>query len=104
MQKYKKLSMRCIFLYLFICYLTTLIPLIEYAQRKRNQIIPKTLTYKYTYLFILYFYTDFGLYKSYPLKRNLVLEISKKGDIGGMVCNLAFLISSKIKSLSCFIH
>jgi hypothetical protein len=39
--------------------------LIEYAQRKGNQIIPRTLTYKYTYLFILlFFYTDFGLYTS----------------------------------------
>jgi hypothetical protein len=47
--------------YLFICYLTTLIPLIEYAQRKGNQIIPKTLSYKYMYLFILLFlpYTNF---------------------------------------------
>jgi hypothetical protein len=64
MHKYKNLSMRCIFIYLFICYLTTLIPLIEYAQRKENQIIPKTLTYKYTYLFILLFFfdTNFGLY------------------------------------------
>ena len=32
--------------------------------------------------FILFFsYTNFGLYKSYPLKRNLVLEISKKKDV-----------------------
>jgi hypothetical protein len=30
-------------------------PLIEYAQRKENQIILRTLTYKYTYLFILLF-------------------------------------------------
>jgi mannose/fructose/N-acetylgalactosamine-specific phosphotransferase system component IIC len=38
--------------------------LIEYAQRKGNQIIPRTLSYKYTYLFILLFfsYTYFGLY------------------------------------------
>jgi hypothetical protein len=45
-----------------------LIPLIECAQRKGNQIIIKTLTPKCTYLFILLFfsYTDFGLYKSYP--------------------------------------
>jgi hypothetical protein len=34
--------MRCIFLYLFICYLTTLIPLIEYAQREGKHIIPWT--------------------------------------------------------------
>jgi hypothetical protein len=33
-QKYNNFSMRCIFLYLFICYLTTLIPLIEYAKRE----------------------------------------------------------------------
>jgi hypothetical protein len=66
MQKYKNLSMRCIFLYLFICYLTTLIPLIKYAQRKRNQIIPKTLTYKYTYLFILYFLYRFWALQILP--------------------------------------
>jgi hypothetical protein len=28
--------MRCIFPYLFICYLTNKIPVIEYAQRKRK--------------------------------------------------------------------
>jgi hypothetical protein len=41
--------------------------LIEYAQRKGNQIIPRTLSYKYTYLFILLFfsYTYLGLYKSF---------------------------------------
>jgi hypothetical protein len=31
------ISMRCIFLYLFICYLTNITLLIEYAQRKENQ-------------------------------------------------------------------
>jgi hypothetical protein len=58
--------MECTFLYLFICYLTTLIPLIEYPQRKGDQKIPKTLAYKYIYLFILLFlsYTDFGLYNT----------------------------------------
>jgi hypothetical protein len=44
------------FLYLFICYLTTLIPLIEYAQRKGDQEILKTLASKYIYLFILLFF------------------------------------------------
>jgi hypothetical protein len=36
-------------------------PLEEYAQRKGNQIIPKTLLCKYMYLFILLFlpYTNF---------------------------------------------
>jgi hypothetical protein len=33
--------MECTFLYLFICYWTNIIPLIEYAQRKENQIISK---------------------------------------------------------------
>jgi hypothetical protein len=28
-------------MYLFICHLTTLIPLVEYAQRKGDQEIPK---------------------------------------------------------------
>jgi hypothetical protein len=61
MHNYKNLSMRCIFIYLFICYLATLIPIIEFAQREGNQIIPKTLLYKYMYLFILLFspYTNF---------------------------------------------
>jgi hypothetical protein len=33
--------MRCIFLYLFICYLTNIIPLFEYAQIEEIQIISK---------------------------------------------------------------
>jgi hypothetical protein len=40
--------------------------------------------YKYIYFFTLlfiYFSTNFGFYKSYPLKRNLVLEICKKKDV-----------------------
>jgi hypothetical protein len=36
MQKYKNLSMKCIFQYLFICYLINIFSLIEYAQRKEN--------------------------------------------------------------------
>jgi hypothetical protein len=59
------------FIYLL---LTNLIPLIGYAIKKgyqiilKGSIIPKTLTYKYIYLFMLLFlsYTNFGLYKSYP--------------------------------------
>jgi hypothetical protein len=61
----------------------------EYAQRKGNQVIPKTLLCIY-----LFYYFNLiqilGLYKSYPLKINLVLEISEKEDIGRVVCNLAF--------------
>jgi hypothetical protein len=46
-------SMRCLFLYLFICYLTALFLLSEYAQRKGKHIITKTLLCKSLYLFIL---------------------------------------------------
>jgi hypothetical protein len=84
--------MRCIFLYLFICYLTTLIPLIEYTQRKENQIISKgsiipkhPLINIFIYFIIIPLY-KFALYKSYPLKRNRVPKISKKRYIEGFVC------------------
>jgi hypothetical protein len=55
-------------------------PLIEYAQRKENQIILRTLTYKYTYLFILLFslIQILGFTNPTPLKNNLVFEICKK--------------------------
>jgi hypothetical protein len=39
---------------------------------------------------LLYSLLQIGYYKSYPLKNNLVLEISKEEDIGRMVFNLAF--------------
>jgi hypothetical protein len=54
------LRMRCIIPYSFICYLTTLIHIIGYAQWEGYQIIPKTLLYKYMYLFYYYYFT---LYK-----------------------------------------
>jgi hypothetical protein len=41
MQKYKNLSMRCIFLCLFICYLVNIIPLFEYAQIEEIQLIQR---------------------------------------------------------------
>jgi hypothetical protein len=47
--------MECTFLYLFICYLTTLIQLIEYAQRIGDHEIPKTLAYKYIFYLSYYF-------------------------------------------------
>jgi hypothetical protein len=76
-----------------IGHLTNLILLIEYAKRKENQInskgsiIPKHplinifiyLTYYLSLILIL------GLYKSYPLNRNLALEICKKRDTTGLV-------------------
>jgi hypothetical protein len=63
MHKYNNLSMECIFLYLFICYLTTLVPIIEYAQRKdindlRGFHNPKTLQnsiYSFISLLLLLF-------------------------------------------------
>jgi hypothetical protein len=49
-------NMRYTFLYLFICYLTNIIPSIEYAQMKENQIISKAFFINAcTYLFY-YFY------------------------------------------------
>jgi hypothetical protein len=58
-----------IFIYLFIYHLTTLFPLVDYAQRKVDQKILKILAWKYIYLFILlYFsYTNFGHYR-YTIK------------------------------------
>jgi hypothetical protein len=56
--------------YLFIGHLTNLILLIEYAQRKENQIIFKgfiIIKHPLIGIFIyLFSYTNFGLYKSYP--------------------------------------
>jgi hypothetical protein len=52
--------------YLFVCYLINMFPLTEFAQRKGNQIILKTLLCKYMYLFILllffYLIQNLGLY------------------------------------------
>jgi hypothetical protein len=39
-------------------------------------------------------YTFFGYYKSYPLNRNLVLEICKKRDVKSLIYSL-LLISNK---------
>jgi hypothetical protein len=79
--------MICIFPYLFICYLTNIIPLVEYAQRKEDQEIPKTLAYKFIYLFILLFslIPILGITNPTPLNRNLVLEICKKRDTISLV-------------------
>jgi hypothetical protein len=35
----------------------------------------------------------FGYYKSYPLNKNLVLEICKKRDIEELVCTSTFSLS-----------
>jgi hypothetical protein len=63
----KIISMRYTFSYLFICYLTNIIPLIEYAQIKENQIISKALLHVFIYFIIFILYNFLGLYKSYPL-------------------------------------
>jgi hypothetical protein len=64
----QELSMECTFLYSFLCYLTTLLPLGEYAQRKGNQIIPQTVLCKYMYLYILLLlpYTNFRALQILP--------------------------------------
>jgi hypothetical protein len=75
MQHNKITNMRYTFLYLFICYFTNIIPSIEYAQIKENQIISKAFFYKCMYLFILLFlsYTNFRLYSDgVPAVRSMV--------------------------------
>jgi hypothetical protein len=48
--------------------------------------IPKnTILNIFIYLLYCFFSTNFGHYKSYPLNRNLALEICKKRDIEGLV-------------------
>jgi hypothetical protein len=83
--------MKCIFMYLFICYLSVLLSLSEYAQSKGNQILSQnTFINTCIYLFYyFYFIQILGLYKSYPLNRNLVLEICKKRDIKELVCDFS---------------
>jgi hypothetical protein len=49
------------FIHLFVWLNNNLIPLTEYAQRKGNRIIPKTLSYKYMYYFF-YLIQILGLY------------------------------------------
>jgi hypothetical protein len=57
------LSNWCLFIYLFICYLHNLMPLVEYA-KKKNSINPQNILFE-IYLFIyviIIFYTNFGFY------------------------------------------
>jgi hypothetical protein len=53
-----------IYVFIYFCHLTTLIPLVEYVQRKGDQEIPNLPAYKYIYLFILLSSscTNFGHY------------------------------------------
>jgi hypothetical protein len=41
------------YIFIFIYLLSNYLTLIEYVQRRGNQIIPKSLLYKHMYLFIL---------------------------------------------------
>jgi hypothetical protein len=73
---------------LFICYLRNIIPLIEYAQRKENQIISKgsiipkhPLVNIVIYFFIFFLIQILGFTNPTLLKRNIVLKISKKKDV-----------------------
>jgi hypothetical protein len=71
--------MECTFLYLFICYLTTLIPLIEYAQGKENKIISKgSIILKHSLINIFIYFITFPLYKFWALQN------SGEGILGGM--------------------
>ena len=42
------------------------------------------------FIIIFFFFTSFGPYKSYPLNRNLVLEICKDRDVKSFIYSLAF--------------
>jgi hypothetical protein len=56
--------MECTFLCLFICYLTNITPLIEYAQRKVTQIISKdSIIPKHPLINIFIYFIIFSLYK-----------------------------------------
>jgi hypothetical protein len=65
-------------------------PLVEYVEKnqKGNQGIPKTPTYKFTYLFIFFLLPILGFTNPTPHKNNLVPEICKKRDVEGLVCSL----------------
>jgi hypothetical protein len=55
--KNNKGSMGCTFLYLFICYLYNLMPLVGYAKRNKKEFkeFPKTPTYLFIYSFLYQF-------------------------------------------------
>jgi hypothetical protein len=83
----------------FICYLVNIILLFEYAHIEETQLIsqgsinsPRHLTstifiYLYPYFSLIQI---LGSTNPTPLNRNLTLEICKKRDIEGLVCNSAF--------------
>jgi hypothetical protein len=59
--------------------------------------------YRYIYIYILFYYyyfldTKFRLYKSYPLNRNLVLEICKKKGCNQFGLKFSFSFGLGIKS------
>jgi hypothetical protein len=70
MQSYKNSSMICIFLYLFICCLTNIILLTEYAQIKQNQTITKgSIILKHQLINIsIYLFYYFPLHKFWALQ------------------------------------
>jgi hypothetical protein len=76
----------------FICYLINMFPLTEYAQRKGNQIIPKTLLYTYLFIFIIFtLYKFYGFTNPTPLNRNLVPEICKDRDVKSFIYSLLLI-------------
>jgi hypothetical protein len=104
MHKYKNLSMRCIFPYLFICYLATLIPIIEFAQREGNQINPKTLLYKYMYLFILLFspYTNFRALHHLTVLSTRARTVHSSRSDGSRPCNSSGSFPMRLLDSPCF--
>jgi hypothetical protein len=97
----KIIGTRCTLLYLSVGFLANLILSIEYNEGEPNIFFkgPQRLSIPYhkcIYFFILllllfsFLLPILGLYKSYPINRNLVLEICRKSDTKGLNCNSTF--------------
>jgi hypothetical protein len=78
---------RCItytFIYLFICYLHNLMPLVEYAKRekefKESPKHPLIDLFIYSFYYYYYFPTNFGSYKSYTsYQKSRPRDLKEKG-------------------------
>jgi hypothetical protein len=81
MQHNKITNMRYTFLYLFICYFTNIIPSIEYAQIKENQIISKAFFINAcTYLFYCFYLIQIlGFTNPTPLTEISSSRLIRKG-------------------------
>jgi hypothetical protein len=75
------------FINLFVLYdyflpsIPIFILLVFFSKFSHNLRYLNLLFYLFMYYFIIFSYTNFRAYKSYPLNRNLVLEICKEMDV-----------------------